>query len=679
MLVSWNWLRDYLPLEHSVAEVEQRLMMAGLNHEFTTTVGDDTAIDFEVTSNRPDCLGHLGIAREIAVLFDLPLHVPQPAPRTGSTPVSELASVEVRCPELCPRYTARVIRGVRVGPSPSWLVNRLATIYRPKNPDWAPINNVVDITNYVLMECGQPLHAFDLQRLAGRRIVVREALPGERFLAINHRTYELQPGMCVIADAQRAVALGGVMGGADTEVSAATRDLLIESAMFAPLAIRTTARKLALHSDSSYRFERGVDPEQVDWASRRCCEMILELAGGELAQGVIDVGAPPPRREPIVLRFSQLPRILGIDIPTHIVQRILQALGNEILSTTEQQVRVLPPSWRGDLQREIDLVEEVARIHGYDKIPEDTQVPMAPSAQSRTDRVLHRVRQVLTAAGYDEAVTLSVVDADWADAFSPWSQTPPLRTMTPVIGRADQLRRSLVPSLLAARRTNDALGNAHCELFEIAAAYLPQPGGQLPREERLLALVSGEGFFEVKAVVEALLDALHLQPELHAEPLPEGRFPLLGRRAAQLRLGDELLGIVGEISLSGARRFELRTAATVAEVRLAPLIEAARLVPRYQRPSDFPAIVHDINLQVDEHVRWAELCGVVRQAAGELLESLQYRETYRNPQLAQAAQKKILFQVAYRSRAGTLTHDEANRLRDRIVDACRQQLGAQLG
>ncbi|NIP86661.1 MAG: phenylalanine--tRNA ligase subunit beta, partial [Planctomycetales bacterium] len=267
-----------------------------------------------------------------------------------------------------------------------WLVRRLQTL------GIAAINNVVDITNYVLMECGQPLHAFDAAGLEGGRIIVRRARPGESFEAINHKTYELDEAMCVIADARRAVALGGVMGGASSEVGEGTSELLIESALFDPISIRTTARQLALHSDSSYRFERGPDPEGVEWASRRCCQLILEIAGGELAAGVIDVGTPPAAQQPIVLRLSEVERVLGIAVDRQEIRRILTSLGNEERRSTGKTVEVIPPSWRRDLVREIDLIEEVARIHGYDEIPEDAQVPMSVSARGDEDRVLARVR-----------------------------------------------------------------------------------------------------------------------------------------------------------------------------------------------------------------------------------------------------------------------------------------------
>ena len=410
MIVSHDWLAEYVALEMPLAELEERLMMSGLNHEGTETIGEDTAIDLEVTSNRPDCLGHVGVAREVSALWDVELKLPAASPPSGKTPVMELAKVSIECEDVCPRYTARVIRGVQVGPSPKWLVDRLRAVQPASCRDaWRSVNNIVDITNYVLLECGQPLHAFDLAKLGGAEIRVRRAKKGEKFEAIDHNTYELDADDCVIADAKHAVAIAGVMGGAETEIGDATVDVLIESAAFDAVTVRTTARKLKLHSESSFRFERSPDPEAVDWASRRCCELILELAGGELAEGVLDAGSKPTAHEPVALRFAQVPRLLGIDVPPDESRRILRELGCEEVAADDEQVTVIPPSWRAELTRECDLIEEVARIHGYDKIPENVAVPMTVSAPRPVDRVLGRVRHVLTAAGFDEAMTVSAV------------------------------------------------------------------------------------------------------------------------------------------------------------------------------------------------------------------------------------------------------------------------------
>jgi phenylalanyl-tRNA synthetase beta chain len=669
MIVSWNWLKEYLTLDMPPAEFERRLMMAGLNHESTTPVGDDLAIDLEVTSNRPDCLGHLGIAREAAVLFDRELKLPQAAPKEGATRVTDLTKVTVQCPQLCYRYTARVIRGVKIAASPAWLAKRLTTI------GIAAINNVVDITNYVLMECGQPLHAFDFNKLAGREIIVRDARPGEKFLAIDHKTYDLAPGICVIADRDKAVGLGGVMGGADSEVSPATTDLLIESAEFDPASIRSTARRLSLHSDSSYRFERGLDPEGVDWASRRTCELILELAGGELAAGVIDVGRQLAKREPITLRLSQLKRILGIEVPGDRVQQILKALGNVQQQATASGVQVIPPSWRRDLSREIDLVEEVARIYGYEKIPEDVSVPMATSARGDDDRVLDKVRRGLTAVGFDEALTVSVVEEEWSEAFSPWTNAAPLVSLTPLLRRNDRLRRSLVPSLLGARRTNETLANEHIELFEIAKVYLPQQG-KLPVEELMLGLTSGGEFFDLKGVIEAIVAQINPQAGLE---IAECQFELLAAgKQVELRLGGETLGYLGEVSDAGRAKFELRGRSTVAELKLAVLMKAAVLVPRYAPLPVFPAITRDLNLVVDEAVRWADLAKLVHSEGGPHLEALQYQDTYRDAERLGAGKKSQLFTITLRDPQSTLTSQQADAIRDRIIAACHTSLGAEL-
>jgi phenylalanyl-tRNA synthetase beta chain len=673
MIVSWDWLKQYVTLDMTPAELAERLMMAGLNHEETTEVGDDLAINLEVTSNRPDCLGHLGIAREAAVLFDLPLEMPAANPPAGKTNVSELATLRVDNPRECPRYTARVIRGVKVGQSPAWLVRRLTTL------GVATINNVVDITNYVMLECGQPLHAFDLAKLKGRQIIVRQATKGETFVAINHKSYTLESATCVIADAERAVGLGGVMGGADTEVSAATSELLIESAAFDPRSIRATARGLSLHSDSSYRFERGLDPQGVDWASRRCCELILELAGGELAAGVLDAGEKPKPREPITLRFAQLKRVLGIDVPAVEAREILAALGNQEQQADTSQVTVVPPSWRSDLTREIDLVEEVARVHGYDKIPEDVSVPMATSHRTEADRVLAKTRQVLTAAGFDEAMTTSAVDTSWSEAFSPWTSAPALRSNTPVLRRADRLRRSLVPSLLGARQTNESLSNPMIELFEIAHVYLPQ-GDQLPEEEMTVALTSGGDYLAVKGVIEGLVATLNPAAVLSVRETNQDL--LDADRSAELWVtldgSDLLLGYLGAVSAAGLERFELRAPTTVAELRFSALRQIANLVPQCGEIPTYPAVTRDLNLVVDEAVRWADVEQTVRAAAGPQAESIAFQDVYRDAKRLGLGKKSLLFTLTLRSREGTLTGEQADQIREQVVTACSTAHGAQL-
>lgn len=676
MLVSFDWLKQYVAADLSAEELAHRLMFVGLNDDGVTRVGDDFCLNLEVTSNRPDWLGMIGIAREASVLLGKPLMLPKARPHEGKARAAELAKVVLECPELCPRYTARVIRDVRIGPSPDWMVRRLATI------GIAAINNVVDITNYVLMECGQPLHAFDLEHLAGRQIIVRRARKEEPFTAINHKNYVLDESMCVIADAQRPVALGGVMGGAETEVTAGTTELLIESAEFDSLSIRSTARKLNLHSDSSYRFERALDPAGVDWASRRCCELILDLAGGELAEGVIDAGRKTEERTPITLRYPQLQRVLGIDVPAAEARRILVALGNREIRGDTERVEVIPPSWRRDLEREIDLVEEVARVHGYDKIPEDARVPMFPSHRTSRDRVLAKIRQTLIAAGLDEAMTLSAVEEPWSNAFSPWTSQTPLVSNTPVLRRADRLRRSLIPSLLGARRTNETLANETIELFEIAKIYLPSANtNELPEEPLMLGITSGGDFRAAKGVIETIVAALNPKAALTVSPT---RHDLLdGEKSCEMRLScgevqNVLLGYVGEVSAAGLKQFELRGATAVAEINIAVLEQIANLVPQYAPLPVYPSVTRDLNFVVDERVTWAEVASTVRETAKPLAEGLAFVDVYRDDERLGKGKKSLLMTLTLRSHEGTLTSEAADGVRDRVVAAVKSNYGGEL-
>ena len=673
MIISKDWLSEYVDLNMPLDELTERLTLTGLNLEGVETVGADQAIDLEVTSNRPDCLGHIGVAREVSVLWGETLKKPDPQPAATGKKAAEAIAVEITCPQLCTRYTARVIKGVKIGPSPEWLQKRLQAL------GCGVVNNVVDVTNYVLFECGQPLHAFDLGLLKGGKITVREATDGEEFIAIDHKTYKLSKGTCVIADAERAVALGGVMGGADTEVSDATVDLLIEAADFDPLSIRNTARAHHLHSPSSYRFERGVDPEGVDWASRRCCELILELAGGTLYEGVVEAGAKPEPTGEIKLRYNQVPRLLGIEVPTDTVRKILTDLGCTETHACDECVKVVPPTWRADLTREADLLEEVARIYGYDQIPEDVGVRMAPSHRTRRDVVLERVRRVLTAVGCDEALTLSTVEPEQVELHQPWTSEPPLVTSTPVLRRANALRQSVVPSLLGCRKTNVAMSNPVIEQFEIARIYLPKPGN-LPDERLVLAIASGREFLEVKGIVEAVLAETVGNVELLCATDAAGAASTLLEPSctAWLSLASTKLGYIGQLSDAGLDRFDLRGPVTVAELDLGPLLDAAALIPRASTLVNYQPMSRDLNVVFDEAVRWADVSAIVHAEGGELLEAVEFQEVYRDEKRLGKGKKSLLWSVTLRSSEGTLTSEQGDAVRDKIVETLGKQLGGEL-
>jgi phenylalanyl-tRNA synthetase beta chain len=669
MIVSWNWLTQYVRLDMPVETLTERLALTGLNHESTSEVGGDLAIDLEVTSNRPDCLGHLGIAREVAVVFGRTMTEPDPRPGESGPPVASRTAVAIEAPDLCPRFTARVVTGVKVGESPWWLRKRLETI------GVRPISNIVDITNYVLFECGQPLHAYDLDRLAGPRLIVRRASAGETLAAINNKVYELSPEMLVIADAERPVGLAGVMGGLDTEISPATANVLIEAALFDAMSIRQTARALGLHSPSSHRFERPMDPERTEWASRRCAELVLELAGGTLHPGVIDVGGPRPERPVVTLRFARIPRVLGIDVPHDRVLAILDALGLERLEASEEGASYRPPSWRSDLEREIDLIEEVARVFGYEHIPEDRPVPLASAPRAPRERVEDEIRHALTACGFDEAVTFSLVSDELAAPLLPGPAEPPLRVEHSSRRRENALRQSLVPSLLAARRHNEAHGNADADLFEIANVYRPHAGRPLPDEPTHLALVAGRDYLGLKGVVEALLGRLHADGDLEAHPISVSTFA--PGRAAELLLGGTHLGFLGEVDRGWLDAMELRGACAAAELELDVLLARADLVPRHHPLPLFPAVLRDLSLVVPRTLAWSDLATTVRHAAGRLLEMVSFLGTFEGGNIPEGKQS-LHFGLRFRHPERTLTGDEVDRAVVAIIDACATRFEATL-
>lgn len=677
MIVSWNWLRDYLRLEMSVDALADKLALSGLNHESTEDVGGDLAIDLEVTSNRPDCLNHLGIAREIGVLFGIPVRYPDPQPiaAKNASHVTSLTSVENLEPALCSHFTARVIQGVTIKESPWWLRKRLETL------GVRPISNVVDITNYVLFECGQPLHAYDLDKLAGRRLVVRRGKATEKLLAINGKTYDMNSGMLVIADEQKPVGLAGVMGGLDTEISITTRDILIESARFDPIAVRNASRSLGLFSPSSHRFERPMDPEKTDWASRRCVELIFDLAGGSLAEGVISIGDGQSKRSAISLRLSQISRILGIEVPVSAVRDILQRLGLELQGTSaEGDTTWLSPSWRSDLEREIDLIEEVARVHGYHHIPEDKPVPMTVASRSPRERVETGVRDTLTASGLFEAVTFSLVAEDLAKPI-PGDLEPsvaPIRIEHSSRKRETTLRPSLVPSLLESRAYNQAHGSPDVSLFEIAHVYLPRPDQELPVEPvRLAAVVSGD-WKNAKGLAEAVAKRFHLSDRLTTRMIPDRTWPVLTDDAqAFLELGGKPWGIFGDVSPETLKALDLRLPCAAIELDLSVLIEMAVLEPQYKRIPDQPAVTRDLSLVVSDNVVWSQISDIACASAGPWLESVEFLDDFKGGNLA-SDERSVHFGLSFRNPERTLSGDEADLAIGEVIKCASQTLGARL-
>src|SRR5215211_7930288 len=402
MLISYQWIKEFTETRRSPQELRERLTMVGLAIDAVEEHAHDQVLDVEVPSNRPDCLSHVGIAREVAVIENGRMQLP-----SGKTPKTEgrsanLTSVEIKDPDLCPRYAARLVRGVKIGPSPDWLAKRLETIGQ------RPINNVADVTNYVLHELGQPLHAFDFEKLGGHRIVVRRAVPGEKLKTLDGVERTLSGDMLVIADAEKPVALAGIMGGEESEISTRTTDVLIESAYFDPHSVRLTARQLGMDTEASRRFERGADCEGVLCAQQRCVELICELAGGVATEDTIDVYPQPLKPRVVDLRPERVPALTSLRVEPNEIVRILTGLGFE--PKGEMSFKV--PSWRIDVEQEEDLVEEVARHSGYEKIGEDLP-PSSSSGEYQPSEMKQRsLRRALNAFGFDEAINFSFIQQE---------------------------------------------------------------------------------------------------------------------------------------------------------------------------------------------------------------------------------------------------------------------------
>jgi phenylalanyl-tRNA synthetase beta chain len=671
--ISLNWLTDYVDVSLPAGELAGVFKRIGLPVEEVIATDTDVVLDLEVTSNRPDCLGHLGVARELAAATGKQFNPPQIGTLPASGRTSELTSIEVLAPDLCPRYTARVICGVKVGPSPAWMVERLEAV------GMRSINNVVDATNYVLMEYSQPLHSFDYDKLEGRRIVVRRAAGGEVLVSIDGTKCELDETMLVIADARRPVAVAGVMGGLNTEVSESTVNVLIESAQFDPLSIRRTSRKLQLMSDSNYRFERGVDPVALDEASLRACQLIVASGGGSVAEGLVDVWAKPHTPAEVAMRPARCGALLGIEIPAERQEHILAALGLAPMRRGERIVCTIPP-YRADLTREIDLIEEVGRIHGYDNIPVGGQVTHPVVPDTLATRIRRLAGEALAMAGFDEAVTFSFVDAVEAELFG-HERCVTVDKLTRKTNNV--LRPTLLPSLLSACKTNQDAGNDEVCLFEIAACFPAAKGAgdgkdddkKLPDEYTELALVSTDDLAELRGAMETLVH--HLAPRASLTVSPRDHPHLAPGRSATVLLDGKAVGSIGQISEPILHHYGLERPIAAAAVRFQPLIDAAQLVRIYEPLPRFPAVRRDLSLIVDEPVTWQQLSEAIARIDQPPRQSLAYVTTYRGKPVP-SGRKSVTVALEYRAADRTLRREEVDSQVEEIITAMRKDFSAEL-
>ncbi|HEY7726353.1 MAG TPA: phenylalanine--tRNA ligase subunit beta [Anaeromyxobacteraceae bacterium] len=647
---------------------------------------DDVALEVNVTPNRPDALSHLGLAREVAALLGRRLRPPAARLAEAGPPAASLAQVRIEAPDKCARYAARVVEGVRIGPSPGWLARRLEAC------GVRSISNVVDATNYVLLELGHPLHAFDLDRVAGAEIVVRAARPGERLTTLDGKEHALDPDDLVIADRDRGSALAGVMGGAESEIGPGTTRVLLESAWFAPGGIRRTSRRHGLRSEASYRFERGADPGMVVPALDRCAALLAELSGGTVRPGAIDVYPRPLRSPEVRLRWRRPAEILGMEVGADLARRVLAGLGFEERGGDASGAAFGVPSWRVDVSGEEDLVEEIVRTTGYDAIPETLPANAAAMpAEPEEAAALGRVRAALEAAGFSEAVNFSFVsEPDLAPlryqvvGGEGAGRAPGIALQNPISADLALMRTSLVPSLLRNAARNRAQRVDDVRLYEVARVYHPhpaEPGGDEPFAEPLRVagvLVGRRGpvgwatggdavdFYDAKAACAAVLEALGVA----GVRWEAGGDPWLHPRAAARAVAGagEVLGVAGELHPRTAAAFELPRGALAFELRFDGLLRHGRLVPRYRPIPPFPAVLRDLAVVVDEAVEAEAVLRAVREEP--LVEEATLFDVYRGAPLP-PGRKSLAVALRYRASDRTLTDADADACHARIVERLR--------
>jgi phenylalanyl-tRNA synthetase beta chain len=628
---------------------------------------DETVLDVEITPNRPDCLSVLGIARELAALTGATLRVPEVAVKEPGDPVADLARVRIEAPELCARYTVRVIGDVRVGPSPAWMAARLRAV------GLRPISNVVDVTNYVLWELGHPLHAFDHATVREATIVVRRARPGERFRTLDGQDRRLDESMCVIADPERAIGLAGVMGGANTEVSDATTRVLLESAWFDPATTRRTARTLGLRTDAAYRFERGADIEALVTANDRAAQLIADLAGGTVARGLVDVYPRPRQRPRVRLRMSRVERLLGVAPPRAEARRILVGLGLPV-GDRGDDLEVDVPSFRRDLAMEDDLVEEIIRVWGYDKIPstlEPTTVQLVERPQGL--RQAEAVRRALTAAGLSEAVGWTFTDAPHAAALT--SSAEPLALVNPLSQDSALLRHHPLVGVLTAVALNLRHQQPSVRLFEIARTYERRDGGTAESRWVALALsgVRGESawyrpvepadVYDAKGLAEHALRAL-------------GVTTTVGTAGSLAGFEDDCHGTLvladgtvvaefGEVAAGVRAAFDVGEPVFAAVIALDEVAVRAGVSLRYEALPRYPAVQRDVAFVIDasSEATAAQIEAAMRERAGALLRGLTLFDVFRFPD----GRRSLAWRLTFQAEDRTLTDEEINAIQERVA------------
>ncbi len=641
----------------------------------------DTILDISITPNRPDCLCVIGVAREIAALTHQKVKYPVLSLPDQGEKIHQKASVTIVDQDLCPRYVARMIEGVKIGPSPRWMSNRLESI------GIRSISNVVDVTNYVMMEYGQPLHAFDFEFLEERRIVVRRAKEGEEFVTLDGVKRKLDHEMLMICDGVKPVAIAGVMGGLNSEIKEDTKTVLLESAYFDPAGNRKTSKKLGLETEASYRFGRGIDYGGCLSAAYRAAQLIQELAGGRIVDGVIDAYPSPIQPSPIRLSLKKVHQIIGTDVTAGQVKNYLEELELNVRQEDGDVFVVTPPSFRGDLEREIDLIEEVARLDGYEKIPV-TLPKGAPSLEGRPKDLLveRKAIETLTTHGFHEIITYGFTSpASW-DMIGLPPDDPRrrhLRILNPLTEDFSVMRTTLVPGLLEAARYNLSRKNPNLKLFELKKVFFPQEGERLPKEVKFLAgLAMGfdreahwaysprpVDFYDVKGCVEDLLDSLQISGAKfrQAEDIPY----LHPGKASKVVIDQDVLGVLGEVHPRVAAHYEIHGKVYLLEMDFSQLMKWTKEEKRFQPLPKFPAVYRDISVVVDRTLKAEEVMEAIHNFRQPFVEKIQLFDIYEGLPVPEG-KKGISYRILYQAADRTLTDEEVNQYHEKILSGLKE-------
>lgn len=672
MNISYEWLKDFVEIELPAEELAEKLTLIGLELDALHRIEGDWILDIETTSNRGDCLSHLGVAREIAAATRKALTTPEPDVPLGS---AEDGLVSIEDPELCRRFTARIIRNVKIGPSPDWLVERLEAVGERS------INNIADITNYAMHALGQPMHAFDLDKLEGGRIVVRKARKGEKIVTLDEVERKLDESMLAICDAENPVAVGGVMGGEYSGIEEGTSNVLLEVAYFDPNSIRSTSRELGLSTEASYRFERGVDIENLVRASNFAASLIAELAGGEIG-GFADV-YPSTYKKTVVEApelGSEITRLSGLNVRDSEADAILASLGIEKIGDGLYSA----PTWRHDLAIEEDLVEEVVRIKGYDTIGEELPAGGSSGEYQPSEGRKRRLRYSLASIGFDEAISYSFIDAGHQGVFATvpslgiGDEDPYVEIRDPIIEGASMMRPSLLPGLLGSIRTNFNHRNRDLRLFEIGKVFASDDNEDgLPLEKELLAMaVTGAerfaekdsagrklDFFDLKGALETAFEALRVSPPvLSACKIRH----LQGGQAAEISHGDGVIGYIGRLDASIEEGYKFRQPVYVAEVDLDSLVREAESPPAYDTLPVYPPIFRDVTMTISRNITFDEVRAAIAEQGYELCRKVSFVDVFEGKGLADD-KRALTIRLEYRSDERTLTEEEVDAVHSEIL------------